>query len=81
MLRDIEQGGRIEAEHIVGDLLKRAAAASATPLLSTAYAHLRAYQARRRREADAPCRRNHPSPMQITVQAGRPTWPPAPAAL
>jgi 2-dehydropantoate 2-reductase len=53
MLRDMEQGGRIEADHIIGDLLKRWSAASATPLLSTAYAHLRAYEARRRREADA----------------------------
>jgi 2-dehydropantoate 2-reductase len=53
MLRDIEQRGRIEADHIVGDLLKRSSAALATPLLSTAYAHLRAYEARRRREADA----------------------------
>jgi 2-dehydropantoate 2-reductase len=53
MLRDMEQGGRIEADHIVGDLLKRSTAASAAPLLATAYAHLRAYQARRRREADA----------------------------
>ncbi|HEY2676747.1 MAG TPA: ketopantoate reductase family protein [Steroidobacteraceae bacterium] len=52
MLRDIEQGGRIEADHIVGDLLRRSPNALAAPLLSTAYAHLRAYEARRRREAD-----------------------------
>jgi 2-dehydropantoate 2-reductase len=51
MLRDIEQGGRIESDHIVGDLLKRAPAAVAAPLLSTAYAHLRAYEARRKRES------------------------------
>ena len=51
MLRDIEQGGRIEADHIVGDLLKRSSAALSTPLLATAYAHLRSYEARRRREA------------------------------
>jgi 2-dehydropantoate 2-reductase len=50
MLRDIEQGGRIEADHIVGDLLRRASDASASPLLRTAYAHLRAYEARRLRE-------------------------------
>jgi 2-dehydropantoate 2-reductase len=49
MLRDIEQGNRIESEHIVGDLLRRAASVPA-PLLSTAYAHLRAYEARRKRE-------------------------------
>jgi 2-dehydropantoate 2-reductase len=50
MLRDIEQGSRIEADHIVGDLLKRRGAAAA-PLLSTAYAHLRSYEARRMRES------------------------------
>ena len=51
MLRDIEQGGRIEADHIVGDLLKRASKAPPAPLLSTAFAHLRAYEARRKRES------------------------------
>jgi 2-dehydropantoate 2-reductase len=49
MLRDIEQGSRIEADHIVGDLLRRASKAPPTPLLSTAFAHLRVYEARRRR--------------------------------
>jgi len=51
MLRDIEQGRRIEAEHIVGDLLRRASMAAPSPLLSTAFAHLRAYEARRKRES------------------------------
>jgi 2-dehydropantoate 2-reductase len=51
MLRDIEQGNRIEADHIVGDLLRRSPNAVPTPLLATAYAHLRAYEARRTREA------------------------------
>ena len=51
MLRDIEQGSRIEADHIVGDLLRRASKVVNTPLLATAYAHLRAYEARRKREA------------------------------
>jgi 2-dehydropantoate 2-reductase len=50
MLRDIENGARIEADHIVGDLLARAPGSSQTPLLATAYAHLRAYEARRKRE-------------------------------
>jgi 2-dehydropantoate 2-reductase len=50
MLRDIEQGNRIEADHIVGDLLRRASEAPPAPLLATAYAHLRAYEARRKRE-------------------------------
>jgi 2-dehydropantoate 2-reductase len=51
MLRDIEQRSRIEADHIVGDLLRRASKAIQTPLLATAYAHLRAYEARRERES------------------------------
>jgi len=54
MLRDIEQGSRIEADHIVGDLLRRAAKASTAPLLSTAYAHLKSYEARRARETASP---------------------------
>jgi 2-dehydropantoate 2-reductase len=54
MLRDIEQRSRIEADHIVGDLLRRSPKAVPTPLLATAYAHLRAYEARRTREATAP---------------------------
>jgi len=53
MLRDIEQGSRIESEHIVGDLLKRAATAAHAPLLSTAYAHLKVYEARRGRQMNA----------------------------
>jgi 2-dehydropantoate 2-reductase len=51
MLRDIEQRNRIEADHIVGDLLRRAAKATPAPLLATAFAHLRAYEARRKRES------------------------------
>ena len=51
MLRDIEQGSRIEADHIVGDLLRRASNSVPSPLLSTAYAHLRSYEARRKRES------------------------------
>jgi 2-dehydropantoate 2-reductase len=53
MLRDIEQGSRIEADHIVGDLLRRAPKPVPPPLLSTAYAHLKAYEARRKRESRA----------------------------
>jgi 2-dehydropantoate 2-reductase len=49
MLRDIENGARVEADHIVGDLLARAPKTLPTPLLATAYAHLRAYEARRAR--------------------------------
>ncbi len=53
MLRDIEQRSRIEADHIVGDLLRRASKAAHTPLLGTAYAHLKAYESRRERESRA----------------------------
>lgn len=50
MMRDLEQGGAIEADHIVGDLLARSdAKADASPMLRTAYAHLKAYEARRAR--------------------------------
>jgi 2-dehydropantoate 2-reductase len=56
MLRDIEQGSRIEADHIVGDLLRRASNAPPAPLLLTAFAHLRAYEARRKRESGASTR-------------------------
>jgi 2-dehydropantoate 2-reductase len=48
MMRDLEQGGRIEADHVIGDLLARAVAHGVeTPLLRLAYAHLKAYEARR----------------------------------
>jgi 2-dehydropantoate 2-reductase len=52
MLRDIERGAPIEAEHVVGDLLRRGGNdAAAASLLRTAYLHLKAYEARRAREA------------------------------
>jgi 2-dehydropantoate 2-reductase len=51
MLRDIERGAPTEADHIVGDLIARGSNASSdNPLLRVAYAHLRAYEARRKRE-------------------------------
>ena len=47
MLRDIQRGGQIEAEHIVGDLIRRGREHSVpTPLLEIAYVHLQAYQNR-----------------------------------
>ncbi|WP_267222904.1 2-dehydropantoate 2-reductase [Dyella silvae] len=50
MMRDLEQGGQIEADHVVGDLLARAGALSPELLmLRTAYTHLKAYEARRSR--------------------------------
>jgi 2-dehydropantoate 2-reductase len=50
MLRDIERGAPVEADHILGDLLRRAGDPSRTPLLRIAYAHTKAYEARRARE-------------------------------
>jgi 2-dehydropantoate 2-reductase len=54
MLRDIERGAPIEAWHIVGDLLRRGGDnGDHSPLLRIVYAHLKAYEARRTREAAA----------------------------
>jgi 2-dehydropantoate 2-reductase len=47
MLRDIERGGPIEADHIIGDLLGRAPQPNPNGLLRIVYAHLKAYEARR----------------------------------
>jgi 2-dehydropantoate 2-reductase len=59
MLRDVERGAPTEADHILGDLIRRGGAGGGGPndfpLLRIAYAHLRAYEARRKREnAEAP---------------------------
>jgi 2-dehydropantoate 2-reductase len=52
MFRDIERGAPIEADHMIGDLLRRGQGqAIASPLLRVAHAHLKAYEARRAREA------------------------------
>ena len=53
MLRDVERNGPTEADHILGDLLARGATpGDGTPsLLQVAYAHLKAYEARRMRES------------------------------
>jgi 2-dehydropantoate 2-reductase len=55
MLRDIENNARTEAEHVIGDLLRRAPETSDASLLllRICYAHLKAYEARRAREAAA----------------------------
>jgi 2-dehydropantoate 2-reductase len=54
MLRDIERGAPIEADHIVGDLIQRGGnRPNAFPLLQIAYAHLKTYEARRQREKAA----------------------------
>jgi 2-dehydropantoate 2-reductase len=55
MLRDIEAGLRVEADHIIGDLLKRGErAGQSAPLLGLAYAHVKTYGARRARETQRP---------------------------
>lgn len=52
MLRDLEAGGPVEADHIIGDLLRRGREKGvATPRLGIAYTHLKAYEARRARES------------------------------
>lgn len=52
MLRDIQQGRRIEGDHIVGYVLDRARRSGiASPELALAYTHLKAYENRRARAA------------------------------
>jgi len=51
MLRDIEDGKPVEADAILGDLLRRAAKPDSHSLLRIAYAHVKAYEARRERSA------------------------------
>ena len=52
MLRDIEGGARIEADHIIGDLIERGRAKGVeTPVLARVLTHLKAYEHRRAREA------------------------------
>ena len=48
MLRDLEAGGAVESDHVVGWMLERARAHGVDDtLLSLAYTHLKAYEARR----------------------------------
>jgi 2-dehydropantoate 2-reductase len=59
MLRDVEGNAPVEADHILGDLLRRRGSGPANhyepSLLATAYTHLKAYEARRARTlASAP---------------------------
>jgi 2-dehydropantoate 2-reductase len=51
MLRDIESGGRTEADQILGDLLQRRKSKPAgRSILALAHLHVKAYEARRKRE-------------------------------
>jgi 2-dehydropantoate 2-reductase len=48
MFRDIKAGARIEADHVIGDLMARGDAAKVpVPKLRTAYTHLKAYESQR----------------------------------
>ena len=51
MLRDIERGAPTEADHVLGDLLQRSRRVDRFGLLRIAYAHVKAYEARRARSA------------------------------
>jgi 2-dehydropantoate 2-reductase len=54
ILRDLENSFRVEATHIVGDMIVRARAAGiATPVLRQAYVHMQTYEQRQKREATA----------------------------
>jgi len=45
MLRDMRSGGRTEADHILGDMVRRAQGAEiAAPLIRAAYCHLQVYE-------------------------------------
>lgn len=45
MLRDLQRGFRVEAEHLVGDMLARAKALGhPSPLLRAAFTHFQVYQ-------------------------------------
>ena len=45
MFRDIRAGGKVEADHVIGDMIARADAAKIpVPKLRTAYTHLKAYE-------------------------------------
>jgi 2-dehydropantoate 2-reductase len=53
MLRDLENGAPIEADHIVGDLIaRRRSKVEGTSMLEVAYAHLKAYESRRARASN-----------------------------
>lgn len=50
MLRDIERGGSTEADHVIGDMVRRGNVSGVDiPLLKLAYSHLQAYELARER--------------------------------
>jgi 2-dehydropantoate 2-reductase len=54
MLRDIENNAAVEADAIIGDLMRRGEVAQGVSLLRVAYAHLKAYEAGRARVLASP---------------------------
>ncbi|MBS1850072.1 MAG: 2-dehydropantoate 2-reductase [Acidobacteria bacterium] len=52
MFRDLQNGARVEADHLIGDMIQRAQG-TPVPMLRVAYAHLKVYEARRARELAA----------------------------
>lgn len=50
MLRDLERGARTEADHVIGDLLRRGGTPAQGSLLRLAHVHLQSYAARQARE-------------------------------
>jgi len=51
MLRDVEKGGLVEVDHVLGDLLRRGQGFGlGVPLLTLSHLHLKAYEVRRERE-------------------------------
>ncbi|WP_050886556.1 2-dehydropantoate 2-reductase [Bradyrhizobium sp. STM 3843] len=58
MLRDMRKGRRVEADHILGDMVHRAAAMSVrAPILRAAYAAVKRYELAARETAAATCNR------------------------
>jgi 2-dehydropantoate 2-reductase len=51
MYKDIEKKAPTEADHSIGDLLRRGAAGEKYPLLELVWTHLQAYEIKRRRDA------------------------------
>lgn len=51
MMRDLEHGKAIEADHVIGDLIARAAPGTPLSLLRIAHAHLKAYENRQAHRA------------------------------
>jgi 2-dehydropantoate 2-reductase len=51
MLRDIERGGKVESDHVLGDFIARADAKNiAVPILKLAYCHVKTYETRKQEE-------------------------------